>query len=241
MVGKEKIKVGDVFITNQGCRCVVVEYINNRNVTVEFETGNRKKCEAGQLRDGRVKNIMLPSVCGVGYTGTEDSIGHLKSYFVWWNMLQRCYDDKCQTKHPTYIGCSVSEEWHNFNNFRKWFDIHYVNGYELDKDFKKKDNKIYSPSTCLFIPQKLNNLLINVKTSNKSGFVGVCYDSQKKKYKSYIAVEGKSKFLGRFTTPEEAYQAYITAFNQKLEEYKEEYVEFAEYLDQHKLGGCNEI
>ena len=32
-------------------------------------------------------------------------------------MLERFHDSKYQEKRPTYIGCSVAEEWHNFQIF----------------------------------------------------------------------------------------------------------------------------
>ena len=40
-------------------------------------------------------------------------------YRVWTHMLERCYSDKYQDRKPTYKGCSVSEEWLRFSNFRQ--------------------------------------------------------------------------------------------------------------------------
>ena len=48
-------------------------------------------------------------------------------------------------KNKTYIGCTVCEEWHNYQNFAQWHEEHY---YEvpneimcLDKDILIKGNK----------------------------------------------------------------------------------------------------
>ena len=41
-------------------------------------------------------------------------------YQTWTNMLNRCYSIKYQERNKTYIGCSVSEEWKTFSNFRSW-------------------------------------------------------------------------------------------------------------------------
>lgn len=50
-----------------------------------------------------------------------------------------------------------------------------------------------------------------VIASNTSGYAGVHYDKRRNKWKSQIMVDGKSKFLGRFSTPEEAYKEYCKA------------------------------
>ena len=96
---------------------------------------------------------------GVGVTGQGEyshlvrkiNGKHTKVYSVWHDMLGRCYNKKYQEKKPTYIGCTVCEEWHNFQNFAKWYEENYyeVNNEEmaLDKDILIKGNKIYSPQT----------------------------------------------------------------------------------------------
>lgn len=35
-------------------------------------------------------------------------------YRAWANMLKRSYSKSYQEKNPTYLGCSVSEEWNRF-------------------------------------------------------------------------------------------------------------------------------
>ena len=78
----------------------------------------------------------------------------IKSYVVWSNMLRRCYDDK---SHPTYHDVEVCEHWLTYSNFHNWFEVHGVEGYQLDKDLL--GGKIYSPMNCVMIPKKLNVLL----------------------------------------------------------------------------------
>lgn len=43
---------------------------------------------------------------------------------------------------------------------------------------------------------------------NTSGYKGVCWDSGRKKYMAKIKVYGRTKFLGRYDTPEQAALAY---------------------------------
>jgi hypothetical protein len=47
--------------------------------------------------------------------------------------------------------------------------------------------------------------------NNKSGFKGVSYDKENKKWQSHICSNGKRKNLGRYSTKEEAYNAYCAA------------------------------
>jgi hypothetical protein len=45
------------------------------------------------------------------------------------------------------------------------------------------------------------------RRNNKSGFLGVKAD--RGRWRAEISISGKTKFLGRFKTPEEAHQAYV--------------------------------
>ena len=50
---------------------------------------------------------------------------------------------------------------------------------------------------------------IKPRSNNKSGFLGV--KANRGLWKAEISVHGKTKFLGRFKTPEEAHQVYLEA------------------------------
>lgn len=49
------------------------------------------------------------------------------------------------------------------------------------------------------------------RSDNKSGFLGVCWNKQRGKWKAAIAVGGRSKHLGLFSTAELASAAYLAA------------------------------
>ena len=59
---------------------------------------------------------------------------------------------------PKYKDKSVCEEWHNYANFKLWYEKHITEGcqIDLDKDLLKQGNKIYSPETCLLIEHYIN-------------------------------------------------------------------------------------
>jgi len=86
-------------------------------------------------------------------------------YSVWASMIQRCYSKKYHKRKPTYIGCSVSEDWKIFSIFKHWMGKMIWNNKQLDKDILSPGNKIYNPNNCIFISNEINTLLNNCKSS----------------------------------------------------------------------------
>lgn len=217
-MNKQSIQSGEVFITNEGEECIVVEYISSSNVVVSFSRNPwyKRKVKAGDLRRGRVRNPYRPSIYGIGFTGEgvylQRSEGKLtKEFERWKNMMARAYCEKHKARYPTYIGCSVAPEWHNFQTFAEWLRAQPLwdsSGSQLDKDLLVKGNKIYSPDTCAIVPGRINALLVRPPKS-KGLPVGVF-----KHHKSgrFLAKCGngsdKSTVIGVYDCPEEAFSAY---------------------------------
>ncbi len=136
-----------------------------------------------------------------------------KSYATWKSMLKRAYCPKYHTSRPTYLGCSVSDEWLEYQEFAKWFENHeYGNhGYELDKDLLIPGNKIYAPDRCVFVPSQLNNLLLDSKAIRGQYAQGVSINKRSNKFGARIKINGKQKNLGFFDTEIEAYRTYKKA------------------------------
>lgn len=133
-----------------------------------------------------------------------------KAYLLWKDVLRRCYDTKVSRKHPSYIGCSVSDDWKYFSCFKEWYDAHYVEGWHLDKDILIKGNKEYAPNKCCFVPQEINKLFTKRQFDRGIFPIGVVRHSRRKYY-SAISVNGVVTSLGGFNTPEEAFNAYKVA------------------------------
>src|SRR5690554_5417998 len=119
-----KIKDGDIFTTSEGGTVKVINYISAREVVIQHqdENGYIQVKQASCLRRGKIKNPYKKSVYGVGYLGSGKHRRYVNNkqtyaYNVWVDMLRRCYSNKHLEKCPTYKGCSVCEEWHNFQNF----------------------------------------------------------------------------------------------------------------------------
>ena len=141
----------------------IVEYINNKNVTVEFiDTGYQTAATTKELKTGLIKDHLKPNVHDVGFIGVGDYKCRqnglvTKAYKIWNGMIKRCYCKDAQARRPTYKGCSVDPIWHNFQNFAKWFEVNYIEGYVIDKDIIKEGNKVYSPEFCKFVSPYENN------------------------------------------------------------------------------------
>ena len=131
-----------------------------------------------------------------------------KIYEKWLGMLRRCFCEDFKYRNPTYKDCSVCDEWLRFSNFRMWVVTQDWVGKELDKDLLNQGNKIYSPSTCLFISKSLNSLLLDSGRTRGSLMIGACFEPSNNKYKSSCRVNGVSKHIGRFKTEIEAHEAY---------------------------------
>lgn len=101
----------------------------------------------------RRKKIIL----GVAYNDL-DTLSNTTLYRYWMSMLKRCYDQNHLKQYSTYSDCEVCEEWLKISNFKKWFDKNYVQGWQIDKDILVKGNRVYSPETCCFVPQEINNV-----------------------------------------------------------------------------------
>ena len=89
---------------------------------------------------------------------------------------------------------------------------------------------MYSESTCVFIPQSINNLLLKRDSARGGLPVGVCWHIRDKRYTAQCGIKiGKREQLGSFDTPEEAFQVY-KAFKEAL--VKQVANEYKEQIDQ---------
>jgi len=220
------ISLTDDYTTSKGLVYNILNYKGFDEVLIKFkETGYITNVYSSTIKTGNIKDKLNPEVYGVGYIGD----GHYtcmdcnkinKSYKVWQGMLERCYSPKLHKNRPTYKGCSVSEDWHDFQNFAKWFDNNYIEGFELDKDilgYCTSKYKMYSPETCLFVPPEVNNLLVSSDATRGETKLGTQKHIEKNgrwegRYEAKISsgVKG-SRFLGIHYTEESAQDAYIKA------------------------------
>lgn len=211
----------------------IVEYIDNSNkvkiicpIHGEFEQSPSHHLSGHGCRrcsEERAKK----RVYGVGINDSKTPIKqngkHIDSYCFWKRMLERCYSKKWHEKHPTYIDCSVCEEWKRFSRFNTWFNEHYIEGYDLDKDILVQGNKLYSPSTCCFVPHRINALLENCTAARGKYKVGVYWKSRVQKFVAQMQQSGKQKTLGYFGSEDDAHEAYKIAKYEEIKRVANEY------------------
>ena len=218
------IKVGDSYTLNSGESCTVTS-VDKNLIDIIFSTGNSKTVTSGDLRNGKVRNPLFKAYLGVGFEG----LGRYKIYRfgggkspegkLWMDMINRCYNPKRLIKAKSYIGCEVSEDWHNFQNFADWCQNQKgfkVLGWALDKDILSKESKIYSPDTCLFVPKELNNFF-----KNKTQTISVLTRSTGFQSKFYL--QGFQTYSPKFETKDEAMCWYVYKKNETLKLLIEKY------------------
>lgn len=141
-------------------------------------------------------------------------------YRTWKGMLERCYSIKFHERSPSYKGCSVSEEWHTFSNFKAWMETQQWEGNQIDKDLLIEGNKIYSSVTCVFVTQMVNSFTTAREAARGEWMIGVNWSKSKKIFRAQCRNPFTKKigYLGSFACEHQAHQAWL---NRKLELAKE--------------------
>ena len=198
----------------------IVKYNDSKNVEIQFlNTGFKTTVHLGSIKSGNVKDLYVPSVYGEGILGTKyltmiDGV-KTKEYVLWCSMLQRCYYDSFKKKYPTYEYCKVSDNFKYYEYFYEWCQNQIgfgVDGFELDKDLLIKGNKVYSETTCVFLPTEINSLLVKNTASRGKYPVGVSWHNASKSFSARVnKSKGKREWLGSFNTELEAFKAYKQA------------------------------
>lgn len=131
-------------------------------------------------------------------------------YETWTGMLKRGYSDKLKNKYPTYQDVTVCEEWHSFMRFRAWMESQDWEGKHLDKDILLQGNKMYSPTTCVFVDGSVNLFLTDRAAARGEWPIGVYWHEQKQKFRSQCnnPFTKKREHLGYFHCPSQAHQAW---------------------------------
>ena len=202
----------------------IVKYNDYGNVEIQFlKTGYETVALLNNIRNGRVKDPYSPSVYSIGIVGTKypSTINGVltKEYDLWHSMLKRCYSDVYKKQRPTYEDCEASENFKSYEYFYEWChkQIGFGNDgngnpFQLDKDLLIKGSKVYSESTCVFIPKDINLLLTKRVASRGEYLIGVSWSKTNKAFVAQVNKnKGRSERLGLFNTELEAFNTYKQA------------------------------
>ncbi|EMZ5841203.1 TPA: hypothetical protein ACPY5B_000479 [Yersinia enterocolitica] len=159
-----------------------------------------------------------------GAVNDMTGVSSTTEYIKWSSMLKRCYDTAWIEKYrPTYMGATVCKRWLKFNNFYNDYQTGYFKGAVLDKDILYYGNKHYSPTTCVWVPEFVNLLVVCNPSDNH--LFGVT--TNKNSYRASITITGNTVTLGKFQTELDAHREWQSVKGQHFvcaaEQYKNEY------------------
>ena len=117
----------------------------------------------------------------------------------WRGMKNRC----CNSDDAAYSyygkrGIGICEEWKDdFLSFYFWA---MANGFKKELTIDRIDNdKGYNPNNCRFVSRKINNKNTRlISRDNTSGYRGVSWHKNSKKWRAYLTVDGQVKHIGYF-------------------------------------------
>lgn len=222
-------RIGMIGKNNFGTDMKIIKVLEDNRIIIQFQ--DEHKCKQnihyGNFQSGKVKNPYEKTICNVGYVGdgkyktTEPSGKLTRIYVTWHDLIIRCYDKDKRHLHPSYDDCTVCTEWHNFQNFAKWYEKNYYDigkgRMHLDKDILVKGNRIYSPDTCVFIPQRINMIFMG-KTNRYNLPSGISKTETGRYGTMYNTIH-----LGTYDTLEEALIPYNKAKVEHIHNVAEEY------------------
>jgi len=235
---KNEIKrIGEINYNKYGSKMTIVEYNSYNNITVEFDNGYKTKSGYGVFKKGNIKSPYDKSVCNIGYIGegkykiNNTNGKHSNEYSKWAYMFTRCYNENERENNPTYKNAIICDEWHCYQSFAKWYEENYYQVENelmvLDKDILYKGNKVYSPETCIFVPERINVLFVKNDARRGDYPIGVSWYKESSKYMSnYSKIEGGKKvqkYLGLYTSSKKAFEVYKQNKEKYIKEVAEEY------------------
>lgn len=224
-----KERLGEVRLNKYGTPMKIIQYTNAGDITIEFQ--DEHKVRVNTTYSNFQKSVNNPydiRVCGKGYIGEgkfsyQENLVINKVYDIWKIMLSRCYDELQRGHNMAYEDCEVCEEWHNLQNFGKWYEDNYYNvgdgkRMHIDKDIIIKGNRIYSPETCLLVPQRIN--MIFMKKNRK---VDPDLPQGIRRCVGGFMVSYNTEYLGIFTELNDAIDVYLKAKRLHIKEVVEDY------------------
>lgn len=228
---KTKIDYDKIYYNSKGKAFKVIKEVEprpdingllRRRIMVRFESGYETEVHLSILKHKTISltDYLSPTVYGIGMIGYANPRKNWKMYLRWSDMLARCYD----TTNNSYAsygakGVYVCDRWLRFDYYLE--DITKLPGYidminnpdikyHIDKDTLQQGCKIkvYSPETCIWIPDILNGIqkAIDNKENCNRKYFGVQLVNEN--YRVSISDSSKSIYFGTYSNEIAAANAY---------------------------------
>ena len=158
----------------------------------EFETISKS------VKSGGIKS------CGCVNLRITHGLTKHPLYGTWASMVKRCTNPNVwDYKHYGGRGITVCEEWLDVKNFVAWYELTYPNieGLTLDRI---NNSKGYSPDNCHWADKTTQAINQRMHRNNTSGYTGIHWNKDKKKWSVRIAFKKERVHIGSFLIKEEA-------------------------------------
>jgi hypothetical protein len=173
-------------------RCECECDCGNKVIVLIYNLKNKKTKSCGCLQKEEVKKRF-----------TKHGMKKYPLYDVWSGMRKRC----CNPRHAKFKiygarGIKICDEW--INNPEIFIEWALSNGWEKGLQIDRIDNDgDYEPNNCRFVTARENN---SNKQIHKTRNLPVGVNKYNHRFQARCSIDGKSKYLGIFDTPEEASQ-----------------------------------
>lgn len=148
-----------------------------------------------------------------------------RAYEVWNHMLQRTSESYIKYR-PSYAGTIVDPAFVRFSDFYSWATQQFgwdAEGYQLDKDLLCKGNRVYGPNTCVFLPPRINSLLITNASRRTELPAGVRQGRRPGTFEARVSNSGARISLGTYLDVDAAFAAYKNGKEALIRKVAEQY------------------
>lgn len=144
------IKIGSIYTSKEGLEYTILEKDGNWYIIYNKSLGLMNRVAGLRIKQGTA-SLYIKRGGYFTYENLEEfkKATKTRAYRCWIGIFARI-------GKGNYKDVTIHEDWLCFNNFLKFYDRWFREGFVLDKDLLSNGKKIYSEDTCCFIPAVLN-------------------------------------------------------------------------------------
>lgn len=198
----KKIPVG-LLVGKTYNKLTILKFVGRKNNKRIF----RCLCECGNEVDLPLSSVKNGYIKSCGCSKGIHKLSRTRLYHIWIGIKQRCNNKNCSIYYKYGgKGIKVCKEWES--DFMEFYNWAKNNGYSDNLSIDRIDNnKGYSPENCRWATYYEQNTNLSVLKTNKSGYVGVSWSKQTKKWLCNISINNKTVRIGSYKTQKEAVEA----------------------------------